>query len=108
MDPLMAELSFGIKTTPAHASYDELLRVWTEADAVPEIEHAWLWDHLLPLFGPREGPAYEGWTMLAALAAQTERLRVGLMVTSNAVRPPAVLAKIAATTDVIARGRLVM
>jgi alkanesulfonate monooxygenase SsuD/methylene tetrahydromethanopterin reductase-like flavin-dependent oxidoreductase (luciferase family) len=101
-------LSFGIKTTPVHTSYDDILRVWTEADAVPTIEHAWLWDHFLPLFGPRSGPIYEGWTLLAALAAQTERLHLGLMVTSNRIRPPAVLAKIAATTDVISRGRLIM
>ncbi len=101
-------LSFGIKTNPVHTGYDDILRVWREADAVPEIEHAWLWDHMLPLYGPVDGPILEGWTLLAALAAQTERLRLGLMVTSNRVRPPAVLAKIAATTDVISRGRLVV
>jgi alkanesulfonate monooxygenase SsuD/methylene tetrahydromethanopterin reductase-like flavin-dependent oxidoreductase (luciferase family) len=100
------QVSFGIKTTPVHTTYGEILRVWKEADAIPEIEHAWLWDHMLPLFGPVDGPIYEGWTLLAALAARTERLRVGLMVTSNAVRPPAVLAKIAATTDVVSDGRL--
>ena len=101
-------LSFGIKTTPVHTTYDDLLRVWEEADTVPEIEHAWLWDHLMPLFGPKDGPAFEGWTLLAALAARTRRLRLGLLVTSNRIRPPAVLAKIAATTDVISGGRLVV
>lgn len=100
-------ISFGIKTNPVHTSYDDIVRVWLEADAVPAIGHAWLWDHLVPLFGDPSGPIYEGWTLLAALAAQTERLNLGLMVTSNRTRPPAVLAKIAATTDVISRGRLV-
>jgi hypothetical protein len=52
-------------------------------------------------------PLHEGWTLLAALAAQTERLRLGLLVSSNRTRPPAVLAKMAATTDLIARGRLI-
>jgi alkanesulfonate monooxygenase SsuD/methylene tetrahydromethanopterin reductase-like flavin-dependent oxidoreductase (luciferase family) len=104
----MTRLSFGIKTNPVHIGYDELRRVWREADEVPLIEHAWLWDHLLPLFGDPDGPIFEGWTMLAALAAQTERLRLGLMVTSNALRPPALLAKIAATVDVISGGRLVL
>jgi alkanesulfonate monooxygenase SsuD/methylene tetrahydromethanopterin reductase-like flavin-dependent oxidoreductase (luciferase family) len=99
-------LSFGIKTTPAHTRYEDVLRVWQEADALPEIEHAWLWDHLLPVFGPVEGPVLDGWTLLAALAARTERLGLGLLVSGNGTRPPAVLAKIAATTDVIARGRL--
>jgi len=101
-------LSFGIKTTPVHTDYADLLRVWQEADDIPEIEHAWLWDHLLPLFGPKDGPAFEGWTLLAALAARTRRLRLGLLVSSNRVRSPALLAKIAATTDVISGGRLVV
>jgi alkanesulfonate monooxygenase SsuD/methylene tetrahydromethanopterin reductase-like flavin-dependent oxidoreductase (luciferase family) len=99
-------LSFGIKTAPMHTTYEDVLRVWREADAVPEIEHAWLWDHMLPLAGPEDGPILEGWTLLAALAGQTSRLRLGLLVTSNRTRPPAVLAKIAATTDVISGGRL--
>ncbi|HEV7961447.1 MAG TPA: LLM class flavin-dependent oxidoreductase [Actinoplanes sp.] len=101
-------LSFGIKTAPMHVSYHDILRVWREADEIPQIEHAWLWDHLLPLAGPADGLAYEGWTLLAALAAQTERLELGLMVTSNRNRPPAMLAKIAATVDTVANGRLVM
>lgn len=99
-------LSFGIKTTPAQVSYQEIQRVWREADTVPEIEHAWLWDHMLPTFGDLSGPVYEGWTLLAALAAQTQRLRLGLLVTSNRLRLPAVLAKIATTVDVISHGRL--
>jgi alkanesulfonate monooxygenase SsuD/methylene tetrahydromethanopterin reductase-like flavin-dependent oxidoreductase (luciferase family) len=99
-------VSFGLKTTPVHTTYEEILRVWQEADTIPNIEHAWLWDHMLPLFGPQDGPILEGWTLLAALAARTERLRLGLMVTSNRTRPPAVLAKIASTVDVISNGRL--
>ncbi|MFE2972038.1 LLM class flavin-dependent oxidoreductase [Streptomyces sp. NPDC059340] len=99
---------FGIKTTPMHVSYDDIRRVWQEADALPEIEDAWLWDHLLPLRGPKDGQIHESWTLLSALSAQTERLRLGLLVTSNRIRPPAVLGKIASTVDVISSGRLVM
>ncbi len=44
--------------------------------------------------------------MLAALAARTGRLRLGVLVTSNRFRPPAMLAKIAATVDVVSGGRL--
>jgi alkanesulfonate monooxygenase SsuD/methylene tetrahydromethanopterin reductase-like flavin-dependent oxidoreductase (luciferase family) len=100
-------LSFGIKTSQAGLSYAEILRVWREADQVPEFEHAWLWDHLVPLRGDVTDPALEAWTLLAALAAQTSRLRLGVIVTSNRIRPPAVLAKMAATVDIIAGGRLV-
>ena len=100
-------LSFGIKTSQMSTSYEDVLRVWTEADGIPEIEHAWLWDHFLPLFRDPKEPIHEAWTLLSALAAQTERLRLGLMVTSAAIRPPAVLAKMASTVDVISRGRLI-
>ena len=103
-----APVRFGMKTTPMHVGYDDILRVWEEADRLPDIEDAWLWDHLLPVAGPRNGQIHEGWTLLAALAARTQRLRLGLLVTSNRVRSPAVLGKIASTVDVISHGRLIM
>jgi alkanesulfonate monooxygenase SsuD/methylene tetrahydromethanopterin reductase-like flavin-dependent oxidoreductase (luciferase family) len=102
------ELSFGVKTSPMHTTYQQVLRTWQQADEVPQIEHAWLWDHMLPLSGPKEGPIYEGWTLLTALAAQTKRLRLGLLVTNNQIRQPAVLGKIASTLDVISGGRLIL
>ncbi|GGS95961.1 MULTISPECIES: LLM class flavin-dependent oxidoreductase [Streptomyces] len=103
---LPAPARFGIMTAPSQVDYADLLRVWREADTVPGIEHAWLFDHLLPIYGDPRGVTYEGWTLLAALAAHTRRLRLGVMVTSNRFRPPAVLAKIAATVDVVSGGRL--
>jgi len=103
-----SRVSFGIKTSQSNISYGEILKIWREADAVPVIEHAWLWDHLVPLRGEVTGAALEAWTLLAALAAQTSRLRLGVIVTSNRIRPPAVLAKMAATVDIVAGGRLVL
>ena len=103
-----SRVSFGIKTSQSNISYAEILKIWREADAVPVIEHAWLWDHLVPLRGEVAGAALEAWTLLAALAAQTSRLRLGVIVTSNRIRPPAVLAKMAATVDIVAGGRLVV
>ncbi|WP_206788962.1 LLM class flavin-dependent oxidoreductase [Amycolatopsis sp. MtRt-6] len=99
-------MSFGIMTAPQQVGYEEILRVWREADTVPEIGHAWLFDHLMPIAGAPDGPILEGWTLLSALAAQTSRMRVGLLVTSNRFRPPAMLAKIATTADIVSAGRL--
>jgi alkanesulfonate monooxygenase SsuD/methylene tetrahydromethanopterin reductase-like flavin-dependent oxidoreductase (luciferase family) len=104
--PHPARPRFGIATAPQQVGYHDILRVWREADAIPEIEHAWLFDHLMPIGGDPDGPIYEGWTLLSALAAQTGRLRLGLLVTSNRFRPPAMLAKIATTVDIVSGGRL--
>ncbi len=100
-------LRFGIKTGPQYITYEEMLRIWQEADEIPEIEHAWLFDHFIPIgnYDP-SGPCLEGWTVLSAFAALTRRLRVGIMVTGNTYRYPAVLAKMGATVDIISHGRL--
>src|SRR5688572_13834926 len=81
-------------------------RGWQEADRTPAFGHAWLFDHFNPIQGSLDGPCFEGWTTLAALAARTERIRLGLMVAGNTYRHPAVHAHMAATVDVISNGRL--
>ncbi|HEY3748749.1 MAG TPA: LLM class flavin-dependent oxidoreductase [Pseudonocardiaceae bacterium] len=70
-------LSFGIKTTPQNVSFADILRVWAEADTIPVIEHAWLWDHLQPMRGDTSIPVLEGWTALAALAEGRLVLGIG-------------------------------
>jgi F420-dependent oxidoreductase-like protein len=100
------KLHFGIKTSQ-YIPYEDILRIWQEADALPAIEHAWLFDHPMPIgHADPSGPCLDGWTVLAALAAQTKRLRLGLMVASNVNQTPPLLAKRAATVDIISHGRL--
>jgi len=100
-------ISFGIKTTQVNTSYQELVDVWRDADAIEAFESAWVWDHLVPMRGDVTAPALEAWTLLSALAAVTQRLKLGVIVSSNRIRPPAVLAKMAATVDQISGGRLI-
>jgi alkanesulfonate monooxygenase SsuD/methylene tetrahydromethanopterin reductase-like flavin-dependent oxidoreductase (luciferase family) len=65
-----------------------------------------VFDHFVPIQSDPLGPCFEGPTMLAAMAAQTSRLRCGMIVSSVTYRHPAVVAKIAATLDHISGGRL--
>ncbi|MCB0183253.1 MAG: LLM class flavin-dependent oxidoreductase, partial [Caldilineaceae bacterium] len=102
----MKPITFGIKTAPQHTTYEAILDVWQAADANPAFAHAWLFDHYAPIHSDVNGPCLEGWTTLAALAAETNRIRLGLMVTGNTYRHPAVLASIVATVDVISNGRV--
>ena len=104
----MTRLRFGIKTAQQHTTYADMLPIWQAADSLEVFEHAWLFDHFIPIFGDPDGPCLEGWTLLAALAAQTQRIRVGLMVNGNTYRHPAVLANMGATLDVISNGRFDM
>jgi hypothetical protein len=50
-------VTFGIATAPQNVDYTDILRVWREADSVPEIHHAWLFDHLLPIGGDPKDPS---------------------------------------------------
>lgn len=98
-------LKWGLQSSPQHVSYGELLQLWRRADTLG-YDSAWLFDHFMPISGDREGPCFEGWTLLTALATQTQRIHVGCLVTSVIYRHPAVLAKMGATLDVITGGRL--
>jgi F420-dependent oxidoreductase-like protein len=67
---------------------------------------AWIFDHFTPLYGDRNGPCMEAWTLLAGLAALTSRIRLGVLVTGITYRHPSVLATQAITVDHISSGRL--
>ena len=85
-------------------------RTWPDMlDDVLEAEelgfdHAWLVDHLVDTDGPPEHGCLEGWTLLAAIAARTTRIRLGILVSSNTFRNPALLLKEAVTVDHISGG----
>ncbi len=95
----------GIKTNPQNTTWPDLLAVWRAADHDDSIESAWVFDHFYPIFSDPSGPCLEGWTVLAALAHDTDRLRLGSMVNGMPYRHPAVLANMAAALDIISDGR---
>jgi len=99
-------MRFGIKTRPEHVTWEQMRDLWIAADDIDLFESAWNWDHFYPLTGDLDGPNFEAWTSLAALAQATKRIRVGVQVTGMLYRHPAVLANMAATVDVISGGRL--
>jgi F420-dependent oxidoreductase-like protein len=96
---------FGIQTGQQFSSWGEIVRIWQRAEDLG-YDTAWLYDHFVAVMMDPYDPCLEAWSCLAALATQTKRIRIGALVTGNTYRHPAILAKIAATVDVISDGRL--
>ena len=95
------------KTQPQDSPWGPIEDIWRAADEMPELDGGWLFDHFYPILtDDPAGPCFEGWTALAYLAGVTGRLRLGLMVSGNTYRHPAVLANMCATLDVVSKGRL--
>jgi F420-dependent oxidoreductase-like protein len=94
-----------LKTPPQHGEWQDFLDTWLAADDIELFESAWTMDHFYPLTPPLDGTHLESWTMLAALAQATRRLRLGSMVNGMHYRHPAVTANMAVTLDLISGGR---
>lgn len=99
-------MKVSFKTAPMNTDWESIREVWIEADDLDVLVGGWTFDHFTPLRGDRSGPCLEGWMLLASLASITSRLRLGVMVSGNTYRHPAVLANMAATVDVVSGGRL--
>ncbi len=100
-------IRFGVQTPQQHTTWPEILSLWQEIDTLG-YDTAWVFDHFLPIFSDPTGPCLEAWTALSALAMATKNVRLGVMVTGNTYRHPAVLAKMATTVDIISGGRLIL
>src|SRR6184192_2231716 len=94
---------FGI-CTDQNMTWDKTVERWQLFESLC-FESAWLCDHLIQPSRPT-GPYFEAWSLLAGLAARTEKIRVGILVTSNTFRFPQIVAKMSVTVDHISNGRL--
>ena len=99
-------MEFGGMVSAANASWPEFRRMCETVEDLG-FDHLWVADLLTPSDADwSDGPVHECWSFLSAVASFTDRIRIGPLVVSNTYRHPVVLAKIAATVDIMSEGRL--
>jgi F420-dependent oxidoreductase-like protein len=98
-------MRFGLDVSQHQLTFDEIVKRARLAEDAG-FDGVWVFDHFKALYADPKGPSLEAWTLLAGLARETTRVRLGPLVTGMTHRHPSVLATSVVTVDHLSNGRV--